>query len=124
MLNFFPTTGNEFVAMGGGNACTYFLDRQGNQITNNSCTPNGPRGAANNDNLVRQRDKIVSAINTADADIVSLEELENSVQVYGKPTVTSRSTRWSPRSTPTPGPAPGPPCRPGRPTCRRWPSRT
>ena len=33
---------------------------------------------------MRQRDKIVSAINTADADIVSLEELENSVH-YGKP---------------------------------------
>ena len=34
-------------------------------------------------NLVRQRDKIVAAINTADADIVSLEELENSVK-FGK----------------------------------------
>ena len=32
----------------------------------------------------RQRDKIVSAINTANADIVSLEELENSVK-FGKP---------------------------------------
>ena len=46
--------------------------------------PNGPRGAANDANLVRQRDKIVAAINTADADIVSLEELENSVH-FGKP---------------------------------------
>ncbi len=84
VLNFFPTTGNEFVALGGGRTCTYFTDRDGNQITNNSCNPNGPRGAANNANLVRQRDKIVSAINTAGADIVSLEELENSVH-YGKP---------------------------------------
>ena len=34
-------------------------------------------------NLRRQRDKIVTAINTANADIVSLEELENSVK-FGK----------------------------------------
>ena len=34
-------------------------------------------------NLERQQDKIVAAINTADADIVSLEELENSVK-FGK----------------------------------------
>ncbi len=84
VLNFFPTTGEEFVAMGGGRTCTYFNDREGNPITNNNCAPNGPRGAANTANLVRQRDKIVAAINTADADIVSLEELENSVH-YGKP---------------------------------------
>ena len=83
VLNFFPTTGNEYVTAGLG-TCTYFTDREGNQITNNSCNPNGPRGAANNANLVRQRDKIVAAINTADADIVSLEELENSVH-FNKP---------------------------------------
>ena len=47
-------------------------------------TRNGPRGAANDANLARQRDKIVAAINTADADIVSLEELENSVK-FDKP---------------------------------------
>ena len=33
--------------------------------------------------MTRQRDKIVSAINTANADIVSLEELENSAK-FGK----------------------------------------
>jgi 5'-nucleotidase len=88
VLNFFPTTGNEYVTEGLG-LCTYFTDRQGNQITNNRCgTPaasdgNGPRGAANEINLERQRDKIVAAINTADADIVSLEELENS-EKFGK----------------------------------------
>ncbi|HEX5090102.1 MAG TPA: ExeM/NucH family extracellular endonuclease [Nocardioides sp.] len=83
VLNFFPTTGEEF-AGGAGHTCTYFNDRQGNPITVNSCNPNGPRGAANAANLQRQRDKIVAAINTANADIVSLEELENSVQ-FGKP---------------------------------------
>ena len=85
VLNFFPTTGNEFVAIGSGpDLHLLHSTAQGNQITNNSCNPNGPRGAANDANLVRQRDKIVAAINTADADIVSLEELENSVH-YGKP---------------------------------------
>ncbi len=83
VLNFFPTTGEEFVALGGGRTCSFFNDRTGNPISNNQCNPNGPRGAANAANLVRQRDKIVAAINTADADIVSLEELENSVQ-FGK----------------------------------------
>ena len=29
VLNFFPTDGNEYVAAGGGNACTYFTDRAG-----------------------------------------------------------------------------------------------
>ncbi|MFW5473306.1 ExeM/NucH family extracellular endonuclease [Knoellia sp. CPCC 206450] len=82
VLNFFPTTGEEFVSSGLG-TCTYFTDRAGNRITNNSCNPNGPRGAANEVNLARQRAKIVAAINTVGADIVSLEELENSVQ-FGK----------------------------------------
>ena len=81
VLNFFPTTGEDFVANLGG-SCTYFNDRQGNHITNNQCTPNGPRGAADAANLARQQEKIVAAINTANADIVSLEELENSIQ-YG-----------------------------------------
>ncbi|GAA4714770.1 ExeM/NucH family extracellular endonuclease [Nocardioides conyzicola] len=89
VLNFFPTDGNEYVAAGGGNACTYFTDRAGAQVTTNSCgnpstsSGNGPRGAANPANVARQRDKIVAAINTANADIVSLEELENSAK-FGK----------------------------------------
>ena len=82
VLNYFPTTGEEFVSSALG-TCTYYTDRAGNRITVNSCNPNGPRGAANDVNLERQQDKIVAAINTADADIVSLEELENSVK-FGK----------------------------------------
>ena len=46
----------------------------------NSCTGNGPRGAWNDANFARQQDKIVAAINTMDADIVSLEEIENQPQ--------------------------------------------
>ncbi len=80
VLNFFPTTGEEFAALP-GNTCTYFTDRAGNRITNNSCAPNGPRGAATTVSLDRQRAKIVAEINGLDADIVSLEEIENSVKL-------------------------------------------
>ncbi|MFW5466460.1 ExeM/NucH family extracellular endonuclease [Knoellia sp. CPCC 206391] len=82
VLNFFPTTGEEFVSSGLG-TCSFFTDRDSGRTTVNSCNPNGPRGAANEANLARQRAKIVAAINTVGADIVSLEELENSVQ-FGK----------------------------------------
>ena len=82
VLNFFPTTGVEYAASGRG-ACTYYTDRDSIRVSVNSCANNGPRGAADETNLTRQRDKIVAAINTVDADIVSLEELENSVQ-FGK----------------------------------------
>ena len=77
VLNFFNTTGADYVAAGG--SCTFYDDRDGNHVTDNTCNPNGPRGAAESDDLDRQRDKIVAAINTMDADIVSLEEVENSV---------------------------------------------
>jgi len=89
VLNFFPTDGAEYVAAGGGNVCSFFNDRAGNPITTNQCgnptvsSGNGPRGAADQTNVARQRDKIVAAINTANADIVSLEELENSAK-FGK----------------------------------------
>ncbi|QIG43589.1 ExeM/NucH family extracellular endonuclease [Nocardioides anomalus] len=88
VLNFFPTTGEEYVGNGLG-VCTYYDDRQAHHITTRNCgnpstdSGNGPRGAANADNLARQQTKIVSAITTADADIVSLEELENSAK-FGK----------------------------------------
>jgi predicted extracellular nuclease len=80
VLNYFNTTGVDYVAADPAtHSCSYFRDRDGNLVTDNTCNPNGPRGAAENDDLVRQRDKIVAAINTLDADIVSLEEIENSV---------------------------------------------
>ena len=77
VLNFFNTTGVDYVA--GGGSCTFYDDRDGNHVTDNDCGPTGPRGAAEDDDLKAQRDKIVRAINTMDADIVSLEEIENSV---------------------------------------------
>ncbi|GAA3644997.1 ExeM/NucH family extracellular endonuclease [Microbacterium marinilacus] len=82
VLNYFPTTGEEFVASGLG-TCTFYTDRDGNRIANNSCNPNGPRGAADEENLARQQAKIVAAIDGLGASIVSLEELENSAH-FGK----------------------------------------
>ncbi|NYG55666.1 ExeM/NucH family extracellular endonuclease [Nocardioides perillae] len=77
VLNYFNTTGADFEAAGG--TCTYYRDRAGDEVTNNRCEPNGPRGAAEADDLERQQAKIVAAINALDAGIVSLEEIENSV---------------------------------------------
>ncbi|MEV7397260.1 ExeM/NucH family extracellular endonuclease [Aeromicrobium sp. NPDC092404] len=85
VLNYFTTTAEAYDA-GAGNVCTYYTDRAGNKITANECgnpsagTGNGPRGAANAVNLGRQQAKIVKAINALDADVVSLEEIENSLK--------------------------------------------
>lgn len=77
VLNYFTQT----AALAG---CTStYNDRAGNPITANSCGTDGVRGAANDVSLQRQQIKIVKAINTLDASIVSLEEIENSVK-YGK----------------------------------------
>jgi 5'-nucleotidase len=77
VLNYFTQT-----AELAGCTSTY-KDRAGNPITANSCGDSGPRGAANAENLARQQAKIVAAINTLDASVVSLEEIENSVK-FGK----------------------------------------
>ncbi|GAA1977863.1 hypothetical protein GCM10009798_43860 [Nocardioides panacihumi] len=88
VLNYFPTTGREFVDQLGGK-CTFYTDRAGNDVATNQCgyastsAGDGPRGAADAANLKRQQDKIVHAINTLGAGIVSLEEVENSVK-FGK----------------------------------------
>ncbi len=81
VLNYFPTTGEEFVANGG--SCEFHTDRVGDPVTNDDCGATGPRGAAEVEDLLRQQDKIVRAINTLDADVVGLEEIENSVK-FGK----------------------------------------
>jgi 5'-nucleotidase len=83
VLNFFPTSAAEFLALDAANTCTSFNDRDNNPIAVRACNPNGPRGAWDATNLARQRAKIVNAINALDADVVSLEELENSVH-FGK----------------------------------------
>jgi predicted extracellular nuclease len=78
VLNYFNTTGKDYEAAGG--ECTYHRDRFGDEITTDDCGPTGPRGAAEEEDLLRQQAKIVEAINTMDADVVSLEEIENSVR--------------------------------------------
>ncbi|MCD9198933.1 ExeM/NucH family extracellular endonuclease [Aeromicrobium wangtongii] len=83
VLNYFSTTAADFEKSGLG-TCTTYKDRAGNPVTANSCTNNGPRGAADDANLERQQAKIVAAINTLDADVVSLEEIENSKAVDPK----------------------------------------
>ncbi|NQX27213.1 ExeM/NucH family extracellular endonuclease [Microbacteriaceae bacterium VKM Ac-2854] len=76
VLNYFPTTGDSLTG------CSYYTDRDGNPVTVNSgCDA---RGAANADDLARQQAKIVTAINSLGASVVSLEEIENSAK-FGKP---------------------------------------
>ena len=83
VLNYFTTTGEDFEASGG--ECDYYEDRAGNPDTVDSCEgpggADGPRGAAQADDLARQQDKLVAALNGLDADVVSLEELENSAKL-------------------------------------------
>jgi predicted extracellular nuclease len=85
--NYFPMTGQRYVAAGLG-TCTYFNDRAGNHIGVNTCTGTdgsaGPRGAADDANFQRQQSKIVTGINRLTASIVSLEEVENSGK-FGEP---------------------------------------
>lgn len=90
VLNYFPTTGEDWVRSGKG-TCTYYKDRAGAPTTVDSCTNNGPRGAANRENFERQQAKIVSAVNRLGADVVSLEEIENSATL-GQPRDTALAT--------------------------------
>lgn len=98
VLNYFNTTGQQYVANGAAQSppvntqCTYFNDRDGNPIANNTCgvvtngvnAGNGPRGAATQVSFERQQAKIVKAINGLGADIVGLEEIENSMKLVGE----------------------------------------
>ncbi|GAB4100917.1 ExeM/NucH family extracellular endonuclease [Sinomonas halotolerans] len=75
VLNYFTTTGDTL-----GN-CTFYSDREGNPITvSGGCDA---RGAANAANLERQRAKIVAAVNKTTADVLALNEVENSLW-FGK----------------------------------------
>ncbi|WP_106212785.1 ExeM/NucH family extracellular endonuclease [Glaciihabitans tibetensis] len=70
VLNYFSTTGDELTG------CRYYEDRAGNKVTvRDSCAV---RGAAEEEDFQRQQAKIVAAINALGADVVSLEEIENS----------------------------------------------
>ncbi|MEX5261428.1 ExeM/NucH family extracellular endonuclease [Kocuria sp. CPCC 205263] len=75
VLNYFTTTGEELTG------CNYYTDRAGDPITvRGGCEV---RGAAEDEDLQRQQAKIVAAVNALDAEVVSLEEIENSAK-FGK----------------------------------------
>lgn len=78
VLNYFTTLGGDV------SGCSAFVDREDDPVATNRCSgDNGPRGAWEQEDFERQQVKIVKAINTLDADVVSLEELENSLVVDG-----------------------------------------
>ena len=75
VLNYFTTLGEDL------SGCQPYEDRDGNPIAvRTGCDA---RGAWNDASFQRQQAKIVNAINTIDADIVSVEEIENSLVVDG-----------------------------------------
>ncbi|MDO5721968.1 MAG: ExeM/NucH family extracellular endonuclease [Actinomycetaceae bacterium] len=74
VLNYFTSLGED------EDGCKGYPDRDGNPISTNRCNV---RGAYRAEDFARQEAKIVAAINAMDADIVSLEEIENSSR-YGK----------------------------------------
>ena len=76
VLNYFTDLGVDHCTAGQN-----YQDRDGNPITANGCLP---RGAWDQANLDRQQAKIVAAINAMDADVISLEEIEDSSD-FGAP---------------------------------------
>lgn len=75
VLNYFTTTGDQL------QGCTSYDDREGNPTTvRGGCDA---RGAWDADNFERQQSKIVDAINSLDASVLSLEEIERS-SAFGK----------------------------------------
>jgi 5'-nucleotidase len=76
VLNYFTTTGDQLTG------CQYYTDRDGDPISvRTGCDA---RGAADAENLERQETKIVAAISALGADVVALEEIENSA-AFDKP---------------------------------------
>ena len=73
VLNYFSTTAEDEDCA----TSNAYTDRDGNPITAKSCTV---RGAWDDANKQRQLTKIVKAINALGADVVSLEEIENSAE--------------------------------------------
>ncbi|WP_243387044.1 ExeM/NucH family extracellular endonuclease [Bifidobacterium primatium] len=73
VLNYFSTTADET----GCATKNAYVDRAGNPVTAKNCDV---RGAWDKANMERQRAKIVKAINKLGADVVSLEEIENSAK--------------------------------------------
>lgn len=81
VLNYFTETAADWTATA-GNTCTPYVDRASAPVTVATCSGDGPRGAWDTVNRLRQQAKIVKAINALGADVLSLEEIENS-RKYG-----------------------------------------
>ncbi|MFC7496307.1 MULTISPECIES: ExeM/NucH family extracellular endonuclease [unclassified Nocardioides] len=110
VLNFFTTTGEAYVAAGPqqnppvATSCTYYTDRgpggdngtaASDRISNNECGVKlvddptktngaGPRGAATAASLARQETKLAQTIVDMGADVIGLEEVENSIKLPGE----------------------------------------
>ncbi len=76
VLNYFTTLGDPDDDNVGDDGCTSYTDRDGDGTTvRGGCDL---RGAWDPQDLARQQEKIVAAINALDADVVGLMEIENS----------------------------------------------
>ncbi|WP_215816138.1 ExeM/NucH family extracellular endonuclease [Pimelobacter sp. 30-1] len=101
VLNYFNTTGEAYVAAGPAQnppvatTCSYYTDRAGARIGNNTCgvrlvddpsknDARGPRGAATDQSLARQEAKLAKTIVDMNADVIGLEEIENSIKLPGE----------------------------------------
>jgi 5'-nucleotidase len=92
--NYFTETGDK------NPACQFYTDYNGNKISvRGGCDQ---RGAADAENLLRQQDKIVAGINASGADVLSLEEIENSAK-FGKNRDSALSTLVDALNEETPG---------------------
>ena len=108
VLNYFPTTGEEFVASGLRHAAPTSPTATATRSRTTRATPT-VRAAPPNADEPRSASRPRSSPRSTrlDADIVSLEEIENSVK-FGKDRDDAITPARRTRSTPTPAPAPGP----------------
>jgi 2',3'-cyclic-nucleotide 2'-phosphodiesterase (5'-nucleotidase family)/predicted extracellular nuclease len=111
VLNYFNTTGEAYSLAGPlqnpplDTFCTYYNDRgpgTSKRIGNDSCgvrllddpdttkdesqdnDGRGPRGAATAESLARQEAKLANTIEALNADVIALEEIENSIKLPGE----------------------------------------
>ena len=89
VLNYFTTLGDADDDNVGDGGCQAFTDRAGDG--NNVRGGCDQRGAWDPQDLARQQEKIVSAINTLDADVVGLMEIENSAVLGEEPGEATRT---------------------------------
>ena len=89
VLNYFTTLGDADDDNVGDGGCEAYTDRDGDGTTvRGGCDQ---RGAWDPEDLARQQAKIVAAINTLDADVVGLMEIENSAVLGEEPGEATRT---------------------------------